>query len=301
MIERSLGEPPFGRLRLPASVEYLRSTANKMQDGVIARRVMSMARRLCLAGRADPIDVDLFHDGRARLYPRSNRCEKRVFLGVNSWDARERAVIAAVMRAASAARPFIFVDGGANVGLYSLFVAGEARRLNQDYRIIAIEPDPQNLGRLRFNIAATGARQVAIFAVALGEKPGHSVLLSEQSNRGEVRLAASGAETQGGTPVEVRPLAAILAEAGAAEVDVLKLDIEGAELATLRGFFAQAPRSSWPRSIILEIERGGKPTEAAALCISAGYVLREKAHLNAILHLEAPNGWSSLQENSGSR
>lgn len=287
MMERSLREPPFGRLRLPSYVESFRSAANKLSDGALSRRVMSVARRICLAGRSDPIDIDLFHGGRARLYPRSNRCEKRVFLGVNSWDARERAVIAEELLAAQAGRPFIFVDGGANVGLYTLFVLGEAQRHSKDCMVIAIEPDPQNLGRLQFNIAATGAGRVKVVPVALGAEAGRSVLLSEQSNRGEVRLASGAENDTGGIAVSVEPLASVLAAAGAPHVDVLKLDIEGAELSVLRAFFADAPRALWPSTIILEIARGGHLTEAAALCISSGYAVREKTHLNAILHLEA--------------
>jgi FkbM family methyltransferase len=301
MVERSLGEPPFGRLRLPPSVELLRNAANKMQDGAMSRRLLSVVRRLCLVGRPDPFDVDVFHGGRVRLYPRSNRCEKRVFLGVNSWDALERAEIEAEMKNAPPGRPFAFVDGGANVGLYSLFVQGEARRLNRACKIIAIEPDPQNLGRLRFNMEASGASAVSIVPVALGERPGHSTLVTTHTNRGEVRLAANEQEAKGGTPVEVRPLAAILTEAGLSHVDVLKLDIEGFELPVLRGFFKDAPRSLWPRLIILETGRGDEATRAMTRCLDAGYVLRSRARLNAILHLEGQGHAPSVQANIGSR
>lgn len=301
MVERSLGEPPFGRLRLPPSVEYLRSVANKMQDGAVSRRLLSVVRRLCLLGRTDPFDIDVFYGGRVRLYPRSNRCEKRVFLGVNSWDAPERAVIEAEMKNASPGRPFTFVDGGANVGLYSLFVQGEARRLNLECKIIAVEPDPQNLGRLRFNMEASDARAVSIVPVALGEFAGNSTLVTTHTNRGEVRLAANAREAQDGIPVEVRPLAAILAEAGLSHVDILKLDIEGFELPVLSGFFKDAPRSLWPRLIILETGRGDEPTAAMARCLDAGYTLRSRERLNAILHLEGQDHAPSMQANIGSR
>lgn len=301
MVERSLGEPPFGRLRLPPSVEFFRSTANKMQDGAVSRRLLSVMRRLCLVGRSDPFDVEVFNGGRARLYPRSNRCEKRVFLGVNSWDALERDEIAREMRAAPANRPFTFVDGGANVGMYSLFVVGEARRLNRECKIVAVEPDPQNLGRLRFNIEASDAKAVSIVPVALGEWPGSSTLVTTHTNRGEVRLAANEQEARDGVPVEVRPLAALLGEAGLSHVDVLKLDIEGFELPVLRAFFRDAPRSMWPRLIILETGRGDEPTKAMALCLDAGYGLRTRARLNAILHLQAPQSAPSEHANIGNR
>jgi hypothetical protein len=185
------GQPPFGMLRLPASIETLRNLANKLHANAVSRRLMSLARRGCLAGRSDPIDVEVFGNCRARLYPRSNRCEKRVFLGVHSWDAAERDAISEQFSQASMSRPFVFVDGGANVGLYSLYVASEARRLKRDVRIIAIEPDPINLRRLRFNIAASQVHEIIVAPFALGSREDTGRLLSVQTNRGEVRLARS--------------------------------------------------------------------------------------------------------------
>jgi FkbM family methyltransferase len=278
------GQPPFGALRLPTSVETIRNLANRMHANAVSRRLMSLARRGCLVGRDDPIDVEVFGNCRARLYPRSNRCEKRVFLGVHSWDAAEREAISAQMQKSPASRPFVFVDGGANVGLYSLYVASESRRLKRDVRIIAIEPDPVNLRRLRFNIAASQAHEISVAPFALGNREDTGRLLSVQSNRGEVRLARAEEEKVEGTvDVPIRPLHDILVEAGVEHADVLKLDIEGAEYPTLQALFAEAARDLWPGMIILEVGRGGKPTEAFRLCAEAGYVQLQRTGINALL------------------
>lgn len=277
------GQPPFGALRLPASVETIRNLANKMHANAVSRRLMSLARRGCLAGRLDPIDVEVFGNCRARLYPRSNRCEKRVFLGVHSWDAAERDAISAQMQQAPASRPFVFVDGGANVGLYSLYVASEARRQKRNVRIIAIEPDPVNLRRLRFNIAASQAREINVAPFALGSREDTGRLLSVQSNRGEVRLASAGERAEGTVEVPIRPLRGILVDAGVNHADVLKLDIEGAEFPTLQALFAEAVPDLWPRMIILEVGRSKTPTEAFHLCTEAGYVQLQRTGINALL------------------
>lgn len=291
-------QPPFGAHRLPAFVESFRSAANSIPTGTISRRIMSLARRGCLTGRADPIDVDVFGNCRARLYPRSNRCEKRVFLGVNSWDAEERLAIRTDLEAASAPAPFVFVDGGANVGLYSLFVASEARRLQRDVRIVSVEPDPINLLRLRFNVAASQADEIQIMPFALGEGEDFGQLLSIQTNRGEVRLAKKHEVLAEETvQVPIRPLKSILETAGLSRVDWLKLDIEGAELPTLRSFFAEAPESLWPRMIILEVGKQDMRTDAFQLCIDKGYILNKKTHLNAILHY--PNRLNSVNSFQG--
>jgi FkbM family methyltransferase len=292
MVEQSMeldGQPPFGALRLPAPVETFRNIANKMHANAVSRRLMSLARRGCLAVRSDPIDVEVFGNCRARLYPRSNRCEKRVFLGVHSWDAAEREAISQQMQQAPASRPFVFVDGGANVGLYSLYVASEARRLKRDVRIIAIEPDPVNLRRLRFNIAASQAQEITVAPFALGSREDTGRLLSVQSNRGEVRLARAEEKAEGIVEVPIRPLRDILVEAGVEHADALKLDIEGAEFPTLQALFAEAAPDLWPGMIILEVGRNKAPTEAFRLCTEAGYVQLQRTGINALLIRQTMN------------
>jgi hypothetical protein len=44
----------------------------------------------------------------------------------------------------------------------------------------------------------------------------------------------------------------ILGDAGVSHVDALKIDVEGFEDRVLTGFFKQAPRSLWPRAVVIE-------------------------------------------------
>jgi FkbM family methyltransferase len=277
------GGLPFGAMRLPSLLERFRIWANRLGRDPLSRRFASIARRSCIIWRPDPFDVNVFDRCRARLYPRSNRCERRVFLGVNSWDPDERAAIGRALHAAPAKRSFVFVDGGANVGLYSLFVASEARRIGRSAHIVAIEPDPVNLSRLRFNIAASDVPDAHVFGYALGERAEMGRLLSEQENRGEVRLARADEQGDSFIEVPVRPLPMMLAEAGVDHIDVLKLDIEGAEYPALRGLFSQAPQSLWPTMIVLEIGKRKLRMDAFQLCTEHGYGLAERTRVNAIL------------------
>lgn len=295
-LERDL---PFGAMRLPAFVEQFRNIANRLQGGAVSRRVISIARRVCLLGRPDPVDVNVFNLCRARLYPRSNRCEKRVFLGVNSWDQIERKAISERLMASTPERPFVFVDGGANVGLYSLFVVSEARRLSRSAKIVAIEPDPVNLGRLRFNLTASEANEIHIAPVALGAEEGTGCLLTAQANRGEVHLAKAGEMVDEGIKVPVKTLPAILDDAGIAYIDVLKLDIEGAEYSALTGVFSGAPKSMWPSMIILEIGKGEPSSDACRLCLDRGYGLSRRTPLNVILCGPDKTGHANSQMESG--
>ena len=81
-----------------------------------------------------------------RVHPEDNVCEKRVLFTPQFFDPVELQVLAAAIRDG-----FTFVDLGANVGVYSLFVAGLAGR---KARILAVEPQPEIYRRLAFNVAA---------------------------------------------------------------------------------------------------------------------------------------------------
>jgi len=295
------GDLPFGALRLPGAIENVRAAADRLNGDPVSRRLMSVARRACLLGRPDPIDIDVFGQCRARLYPRSNRCEKRVFLGVNSWDLEEREAIRQAMHEAQGEQPFVFVDGGANVGLYSLFVASEARRTDTKARIIAVEPDPVNLGRMRFNFRASElGDEILLAPYALGERDDTGLLLAEQSNRGEVRLARAGDTVNGGVEVVVKTLPGVMNDMGIGYIDCLKLDIEGAEYAALSGLFSGIQQSAWPSMIILEVGKGDWKSDASRLCLDKGYVLAKRTSLNVILSRPSNAGQTRFQMESGS-
>ncbi len=269
--ETAAVEPPFGAFALPRGLEALRRATAALPPSGAARRAASLVRRLCLLGRADPVDVEAFPGQRARLHPRDNLSEKRVFGTPRFWDAAERRALATAMRERPA--PFRFVDAGANAGLYALAV-----RSLGPARILAIEPEPEMLRRLRTNLALSGAAEVTVAPVALAAEEGTVRLATPGSNRGETRAAADG----DGAAVPARPLLALLEAHGFDRVDALKIDIEGAEEPVLRAFLRDAPPARHPRLVILEATRGAA-TPALALLAGAGYQTVERTRMNAIL------------------
>ncbi|MEL6479259.1 MAG: FkbM family methyltransferase [Pseudomonadota bacterium] len=262
-------EPPFGTHALPAWAETLRRAAQRAGTGPLARRAASLIRRICLVGRSDPVDVEPFPGQRARLYPRDNLSEKRVFGGVQFWDAAERAALQAAM--ADAPRPFCFVDAGANAGLYSLAVRSFGPAL-----IVAVEPDAENLRRLRDNLEASGATEVTVAPVALSDRPGFVRIAAATGNRGETSVTAA----EDGIPA--RPLLEVVRAAGLPRIDALKIDIEGAELPVLRAFFETAPPTLHPALILIEARRG-EETEALAHLRATGYSEAARTKMNAII------------------
>jgi FkbM family methyltransferase len=112
-----------------------------------------------------------------------------------------------------------FVDVGANIGLYTLPAAAKKAL------VIAVEPSAKNRGRLEENLALNGLTTVKIEACALGESEGEMAFCDDDA-LAHVELAGNGPK------VPVRRLDAILPEG---EISLLKVDVEGFELAVFRG------------------------------------------------------------------
>lgn len=106
------------------------------------------------------------------------------------------------------------IDGGANVGLASIFWGSKWPAA----RITAFEADPSVADVLRWNLGVRGLHAVEVVEAALAASAGTLRFAAEGGDAG--RLSADGA-----VEVKAVPLATFLSE----PVDLLKLDIEGAE------------------------------------------------------------------------
>jgi FkbM family methyltransferase len=112
----------------------------------------------------------------------------------------------------------LFIDGGANVGVYSIWAAEAGAR------VIAVEPDAEAGGRLRRNVDLNGY-EVEVVAAALTRSPG-PVRLSVGLDTVN-RLVEAGGVVVAGTTLDE-----ILDGRRAAGV---KLDLEGAERLAIEG------------------------------------------------------------------
>lgn len=132
------------------------------------------------------------------------------------------------------------VEVGANIGTQSVYFALSPRVA----RVVAIEPDPRNLGLLRRNVADNGlTEKVAVVPCAVGDFAGEAELYFVPGNHGQSSLLVpenGGASAR----IAVKPLQAILDETGtpAAKVDFVWMDIEGAEPMALRSMTALLER-----------------------------------------------------------
>jgi FkbM family methyltransferase len=149
----------------------------------------------------------------------------------------------------------VFFDIGANVGFFSLVAAAAT---NRDCRIVAFEPRPGAARMLRRNLRCNRV-DAAVWRVAVGDSDG-DVDLMVGRHPGGATIARDQAE-RGSQAVRVPAITIDRAvEAGRLpRPDVVKIDVEGAEPAVLRGM-SQTLREARP-IVVLEVDAA---TEAEA-------------------------------------
>lgn len=119
--------------------------------------------------------------------------------------------------------PRTIVDAGANIGLAAVFFANKYPAA----RIIAIEPDPSNAAVLRRN--ASRYPQITVREAALWRAAGQITLTGAPDENDSFRVAAAAGGQPQARAVPAVTVDQIMREAGVTELDLLKLDIEGAE------------------------------------------------------------------------
>ncbi len=177
---------------------------------------------------------------------------------------------------------FTFVDIGANVALYSLYLATCG-----DVRTLAIEPQPGIVERLRFHLAANPSAKVEVLPIALSDRTGEVTLVINDSDSGGTHIDKHDGRQAAGERIKVpsKPLIDALKEAGIETIDALKIDVEGAEDIVLAPFLRDAPQSLLPRLILIEDTRAFWGLDLFALLAARGYTVQERSRQNVALRL----------------
>jgi FkbM family methyltransferase len=119
----------------------------------------------------------------------------------------------------------VVVDGGAHIGVLSVLLA----RLCPAGHVHAFEPVPENHAHLRTNLAANGITNVTPEAIALYSEDGELTLTFDESYPGGSHVG------DGKCRVRSARLDTWAGERKLDRLDLIKLDVEGVELAVLDG------------------------------------------------------------------
>jgi FkbM family methyltransferase len=143
----------------------------------------------------------------------------------------------------------VVIDAGAHVGIFSLLASAHARA------VVALEAHPANFALLAANLEANRVESVDARQRALWSEQGRLDLVEgPQSGAGSV-LGGEGRTI----PVEAETLDSIVAETG--PVDLLKLDIEGAEFEVLESASDETLRQI--SAVVAELHLEGRQARLA--------------------------------------
>jgi len=126
-----------------------------------------------------------------------------------------------------------FLDVGAHAGYFSLIAAN---RVGRNGRVFAVEPNPVVFATLRAHLTANAIAQVEACHWSLAERNG-SVSLHVPSTESYRDYNATLLRRPEWTPIEIpaRRLDDCLDEWGIERIDLMKIDVEGAEPRVLDG------------------------------------------------------------------
>ena len=243
--------------------------------GWFGRRLGFVCRAVGIALlRGRPLDVDAL-GARMRLYPAHNVSEKNLLFTPHLFDPEERQVLARHIKDG-----FVFLDVGANVGGYALFVAALA---GPHARILAIEPQPAIFERLVFNISQNPFGTVKALECAVTDKDGEVTLFIDTANSGQSSVRFVHTSSEGvAVRVAAKTLKSVMADERLDHIDALKIDVEGAEDLILESFFRDLDERSWPRLLIVDDPPGRIPYAIPALTEGRAYRLVARTRSNSL-------------------
>lgn len=280
-LQTSVAAAEYGAYAPQGLVARVIGMTRSAGSGWLSRRLAFALRRVAIHSlKGKPVDTEAL-GAKMRLFPYRNVCEKRILFTPQFFDAEELEVLRNDLKP-----DYVFLDIGANIGGYSLFVASHA---DPDARILAIEPQPDIYDRLVYNLRLNPRCSVKALACAVADKDTEVTLFVSDDNRGQSSLKViSDTNGVGEIRVPARKLKELIEQQGFDHVDAAKLDTEGAEDLILETFFEEAPRQIWPRMLILERGSDRWNVDLPKLLEQRGYVAKQTTKNNVIYRLN-PN------------
>jgi FkbM family methyltransferase len=168
--------------------------------------------------------------GGSRMLVRTDDSLGRVLAISGVWEPN---VTAAFMRTLTPGD--VCVDIGAHIGYYTLLAS---KLVGASGHVYAFEPSPTSYSALQANLRRNDATNVTAIQAAVGETEGTAELYEGSgTNTGGATTQAVLAERRAlrdPVAVDVRPVTAAIPTADLRRLRVVKIDVEGAEVAVLR-------------------------------------------------------------------
>lgn len=161
----------------------------------------------------------------------------------------------------------VVYDVGANVGIYSLLAS---LRAGSSGRVYAFEPLERNLRYLRRHVTLNNLQNCVILEKAVCNREGTVPFSAARWNSSMARLSPEGEILVPSTTLD----ACIYGEMSFRPPDIIKIDVEGAELEVLEG--ANRALTEFHPKIFLETHGTQLHANCRAFLMGKGYTIEEQ-------------------------
>jgi len=238
----------FGTYELSDLRARLLRNAQLQPKNWCGRRLALLFRKVFLKTyHGHIIDAEL--DGlKMRFHLNDNVSERKYLFTPQFFDVDERDLIAKNLPEHG-----VFIDIGANAGIYTLTAAKYLGALG---RVISIEPNPVVRKRLEDNWSFNDFKcQHDILPIGVSDQGGSFDLYLDTTNLGGSSLVEGRKNQEKKIEIKCYPILDVLKDQKIDKIDILKIDIEGAEERALRPFFETADSAVFPDHIIIENDK----------------------------------------------
>ena len=141
----------------------------------------------------------------------------------------------------------VVIDVGAHVGYFSLLAA---RHVGPKGKVFAFEPDPINYDLLLQNTKLNSYTNISVINAAVADSKGRRTLIQSSLDSGRQSTYHHGLPESGSIDVDTWSLDDFLATKNWPVIDLVKVDVEGAELDVLNGMNGLLERTPSIKMII---------------------------------------------------
>jgi FkbM family methyltransferase len=233
-----------------------------LRDGILQKRIgmrvdyivgdIRRARWKAMQKKREFKDIRLARGVRMRLFLDS---EVSYAIYAKDFEALERKFHLAFLRTGD-----IYIDIGANIGLFTLLAA---KQVGKEGRVYAFEPTPTTYERLLTNVRLNQFENVSTYQCAVSDKSGQAAMtLSLDGFDGRNSIATpTGGEQFSTALVKTTTLDEFVAEQNlSGKISMIKIDVEGWETYVLAGGRKCLSASTAP---ILQVEFAEEARESA--------------------------------------
>jgi len=213
------------RLILVTMQRILRTGVNMPATEHFAWKLVPIIRKFLSSDE----EILTVYDENIKIWVRlSDHIESQIFWqGVQEGDRGEVKLLKKLLMP-----HYVFIDVGANVGVFSMMAA---KRLRSG-QVHAFEPIGLHIKRFQRNILVNGFTNIALNHIALSNKPSRIIMyIPKTANTGMTSCYPQRGLDYVEESVEATTLDNYVLQQDLNRVDVIKIDVEGAELDVLEG------------------------------------------------------------------